>query len=290
MLAAPWRPGGGFSAFLEGLPRVLAAADLLKLVDRITDAIERKRGFVVLYGGHVVKCGLTPVLADLAERGWITALATNGAGSIHDVELALVGRTSEDVEKGLADGTFGMAEETGRLINEWVTAGVADGLGYGESLARGLDRLAPPHVERSLIRRADRAGVPITVHVAVGTDITHQHPACDAAAVGAASHTDFRILAEAVRALHDGGVVLNLGSAVVLPEVFLKALTVARNLHPPVEGFTAADFDMIRHYRPTQNVVRRPTRSGGEGLTFTGHHELMIPLLAAALVERLGGG
>ncbi len=242
-----------------------------------------------MVGGHVVKTGLGPVLVELMRRRAITHLASNGSAVIHDYEMARWGGTSEDVEAGLADGSFGMSEETGRGMNEAIRRGASEGWGMGESLARDLearDDLAEP--ELSLLLQARRLGVPFTVHAAIGAEIIHQHPAADGAAIGATSMVDFRRLAAALERLEDG-VVLNLGSAVVMPEVFLKALTVCRNVNEGrPRAFTAADFDMIRHYRPRVNVVERPTRTGGGvGYQITGHHELMVPMLAWAVLERL---
>ena len=243
-----------------------------------------------MLGGHIVKTGLTPLLIDLVRRGVITHIAMNGSGAIHDYEMARFGGTSEDVASGLRDGTFGMAEETGRGMNDAITAGMASGRGMGEAIGDALAAeasLAQP--ELSLLVNAPRYGVGVTVHAALGAEIIHQHPAANGAAIGDTSHRDFRRLAAALATLHDGGVVLNLGSAVIMPEVFLKALTVARNLsHGKPTGFVSCDLDMQRHYRPQVNVVQRPTLDTGTGYQITGHHELMIPLLAWALVEELG--
>jgi hypothetical protein len=289
--AAP--PGGGrsFRDFLDSLPDILQARSFRAVVDAVVRAAQEQRGVVAMMGGHVVKTGLAPVLVDLMRRGVITHLASNGSAVIHDWEMARFGGTSEDVEAGLADGTFGMAEETGREMNEAIRTGAASGWGLGESLGRALetrDDLAQPDL--SLLLAARRLGVSYTVHAALGAEIIHQHPAVDGAAIGATSHTDFRRLAAHLERL-EGGVVLNLGSAVIMPEVFLKALTVCRNVHDGVpRKFVAADFDMLRHYRPRVNVVERPTRTGGgEGYQITGHHEIMVPLLAWAVVEGLEG-
>lgn len=280
-----------FDQFLASLPDVFAARDLRAVIAALAAAAGR-RGVIVMMGGHVVKTGMGPLLLHLVRRGVITHLAMNSAASIHDFELCAYGGTSEDVAAGLADGTFGMAEETGRDMNAAIAAGHREGHGMGEALGRALLALRDaPGRGQSLLAGALSAGIPVTVHAAIGTDITHQHPAADGAAIGATSMRDFRRLAASVPALHDGGVVLNLGSAVIMPEVFLKALTVARNLGAgrPTD-FTAADFDMIRHYRPRMNVVDRPVRAGGAGYTITGHHELLIPLLVwgvdAALAPR----
>jgi hypothetical protein len=279
LLGKPPDADRSFEAFLAALPDVLAARELRALIRAIVAAAGR-RGVIAMIGGHVVKTGLGPLLIRLMERGAITHLAMNSAASIHDFELCAFGGTSEDVAAGLADGTFGMAGETGRDMNRAIAAGHRNDWGMGESLARALQDAPAAGAAGSLLVSAARLGVPVTVHAAIGTDITHQHPDADGAAIGATSFRDFRRLAAAVPSLHDGGVVLNFGSAVIMPEVFLKALTVARNLgEGKPTDFVAADFDMIRHYRPRMNVVDRPVRAGGSGYSFTGHHELLVPLL-----------
>ena len=268
---------------------MLVARDFLRIVDAIVDAARRKRGVVVMLGGHVVKTGLAPVLADLLRRRVITHIAMNGSGAIHDYEIARFGGTSEDVAAGLRDGTFGMAEETGREMNEAFIEGMRAGQGMGEALARRLDTVdSLLHPELSVLLSAWRLGIPATVHAAIGAEIIHQHPAANGAAIGDTSHRDFRRLAGALPDLDEGGVVLNLGSAVIMPEVFLKALTIARNLNDgrPV-NFVSCDLDMLRHYRPRMNVVQRPTLDSGRGYEITGHHEIMVPLLAWAVVTRL---
>ncbi len=278
-----------FDAFLASWPDVLAARELKALIAALAAAAGR-RGVVVMMGGHVVKTGMGPLLLHLMRRGVITHLAMNSAASIHDFELCAYGGTSEDVAAGIGDGTFGMAEETGRDMNAAIGEGFAKNLGMGEALARALMSLRDaPGREQSLLVGALTLGIPVTVHAAIGTDIIHQHPLADGAALGATSFRDFRRLAGSVPTLHDGGVVLNLGSAVVMPEIFLKALTVARNLEAGrPTGFTAADFDMIRHYRPRLNVVERPTLAGGRGISITGHHELLVPLLVWGVDAALG--
>ena len=242
-----------------------------------------------MLGGHIVKTGVAPVLIDLIQRGVITHVAMNGSAAIHDYEIARFGGTSEDVAAGLKDGTFGMADETGREMNAAFTSGMREKLGMGEALGAALDRSSElAHPEQSVLLAARRHGIVATVHAALGAEIIHQHPAADGAAIGDTSHRDFRRLAAALPDLHDGGVVLNLGSAVIMPEVFLKALTIARNLNEGrPTGFFACDLDMQRHYRPRVNVVQRPTLHGGTGIEITGHHEIMIPLLAWAVVSRL---
>ena len=280
-----------FRAFLAALPDVLVARDFRAVVAAIADAARRTRGVVVMLGGHVVKTGLAPVLVELMRRGVITHVAMNGSAAIHDYEVARFGATSEDVAVGLRDGTFGMADETGREMNEAFVAGMRDGIGMGECLGRTLEQhraLANP--ELSLLLAARRLGVPLTVHAAIGAEIIHQHPAANGAAIGDTSHRDFRRLAGSLPSIDDGGVVLNLGSAVIMPEVFLKALTIARNLGGgKPEHFTSVDLDMQRHYRPRMNVVQRPTLHSGKGYEITGHHEIMVPLLVWGVVTELDG-
>jgi hypothetical protein len=286
--AAP--PGGdrSFGAFLQSLPDVLVARDFLRVADAIAHAARRRRGVVAMVGGHVVKTGLAPILIDLMRRGVITHLAMNGSAAIHDYEVARWGGTSEDVAAGLRDGTFGMAEETGREMNEAFRRGRDERRGMGEALAIALAAAPLAHPELSLLLGAHRLGVPTTVHAAIGAEIIHQHPAADGAAIGETSHRDFRRLAASLPALDDGGVVLNLGSAVILPEVFLKALTIARNLNAGrPKNFTACDCDMQRQYRPRVNVVERPTLAGGRGIQLTGHHEILFPVIAWAVIDRL---
>jgi hypothetical protein len=276
-----------FHAFLDSLPHVLAADHLRTVAAAIVSANRAGRGVVVLVGGHVIKVGLGPLLSDWVRQGIVTHVALNGAAAIHDYELAAFGGTSEDVESGLADGSFGMAEETGSTMNTAITEAGARNQGLGEGLAESL-ALEPnlPGKELSLLLACRDKNVPVTVHTSIGAEIIHQHPLADGAALGATSHRDFRRLAGSLPDLDSGGVVLNLGSAVVLPEVFLKALTIARNLgRGKPTGFLAADFDMIRHYRPRMNVVERPTRDGGTGLMLTGHHELLLPLLVWAVAD-----
>lgn len=281
LLAVPPGDHRDFDSFLASLPDVLAARDLRLVIERTRAAHAKGAGVVLLLGGHVIKVGLGPLVGRLIDTGVVTHIAMNGAAAIHDFELAAYGGTSEDVESGLADGTFGMAEETGRDMNAAINAAAARQTGLGEGLGQAL--LAMPRLpggDVSILARATRRGVPVTVHTAIGAEIIHQHPAADGAAIGATSLRDFDRLAGSLPRLDQGGVVMNWGSAVIMPEVFLKALTVARNLHDgKPAGFLAADFDMIRHYRPAMNVVRRPTRGSGEGVQITGHHEIMMPLV-----------
>ena len=290
--AAPYQPGSGVAGLLDSLPHVLAADSFRAVVDALALARRQKRAILWGMGGHVVKCGLAPVLLDLMGRGYATGFVLNGSAAIHDFEIALAGHTSEDVEAVLPDGRFGAAEETGREMNQAIVEGVRDGIGMGEALGRALDQRdqrgtrnrAP---ESSLLLNAYRARVPVTVHVAIGTDTPHIHPAADGAAIGSATHRDFRLFCGLVTELHQGGIYLNVGSAVLLPEVFLKAISAVRNLGHPLAEFTTVNFDFLQHYRPRVNVVERPhAASGGKGYAITGHHELMIPLLAAALIEK----
>jgi hypothetical protein len=290
--AHPPRGDRSFGAFLAALPDVLVARDFLRVVDAIVSAKRNERGVIVMLGGHIVKTGLAPLLIDLMRRGVITHLAMNGSASIHDFEIARFGGTSEDVAAGLRDGSFGMADETGREMNEAFVRGMRDELGMGQTLGRTLDeadaasRLA--HPELSVLLGAYRLNVPTSVHAALGAEIIHQHPAANGAAIGDTSHRDFRRLAYSLTSIDNGGVVLNLGSAVIMPEVFLKALTIARNLNTGrPRNFVTCDLDMQRHYRPRVNVVQRPTLDGGKGYEITGHHELMVPLLTWAVVEKL---
>ena len=268
---------------------MLVARDFVAVVEAIVQAHRNDRGVVIMLGGHVVKTGLAPLLIDLMRRGIATHIAMNGSAAIHDYEIARFGGTSEDVAAGLKDGTFGMADETGRGMNEAFVQGMRAAWGMGEALARDLDtRSDLVHPELSVVLQAHRLGVPVTVHAALGAEIIHQHPAANGAAIGDTSHRDFRRLAASVLRLDDGGVVLNCGSAVIMPEVFLKALTIARNLNGgKPQGFVSCDLDMQRHYRPRVNVVQRPTLQSGRGYEITGHHEIMVPLLAWAVAEKL---
>jgi hypothetical protein len=291
LLASPPGSDRSFAAFLDSLPDVLAASDLRQVIDAVVSAKRARRGVVLLLGGHVIKVGLGPLVNAWLARGIITHIAMNGAAAIHDFELAAFGGTSEDVETGLADGSFGMAEETGAEMNAAIGAAARANQGMGEGLARALSqRKQVPGADASILLAALRHDVPVTVHAAIGAEIIHQHPTADGAAVGSTSHRDFRRLAASIPDLDHGGAVLNWGSAVMMPEVFLKALTIARNTGGgrPTH-FAAADFDMQRHYRPRVNVVQRPTRAGGSGFLLTGHHELLLPLLVWGVVEKLDG-
>ncbi|HTB14084.1 MAG TPA: hypothetical protein VK752_21075 [Bryobacteraceae bacterium] len=285
--ARPYTKGAGISGLLDSLPKIIAGDHLRGVVEALRRARQQKRAILWGMGGHVVKCGLADVLLDLMRREWVTGFVMNGATSIHDFEIAIAGQTSEDVEAVLPDGRFGAAEETGREMNLAIVEGDREGLGMGEALGKRLESLAKPEfAPHSLLCGAYKASTPVTVHVAVGTDTPHTHPQADGAAIGASTHRDFRLLCSLVRGLDRGGVYLNVGSAVILPEVFLKAVSVVRNLGHPLAEFTTVNFDFLQHYRPTVNVVQRPhAKSGGRGFAITGHHELMIPLLAATLIE-----
>lgn len=279
--AKPYRAGSGVAGLLDSLPRLLAAESFRAVADAIVAARRKRRAIVWAMGGHVIKCGLAPVLIDLMRRGYATLFALNGSAAIHDFEIALAGHTSEDVEAVVPDGRFGSAEETGREM----ARAIAPDLGLGEAYGKALE--GGRHAGVSLLAQAYAAAVPVTVHVAIGTDTPHTHPAVDPAALGAATHRDFRLLCSYLSDLNDGGVFLNCGSAVVLPEVFLKALSAVRNLGHPLADFTTVNLDFLQHYRPRVNVVERPhAGAGGKGYAITGHHELTIPLLAAALIER----
>ena len=288
--AHPPRDDRSFGAFLDALPHVLVARDFRAVVSAIADAAQRERGIVIMLGGHIVKTGLAPVLIDLMRRRIVTHVAMNGSAAIHDYEVARFGATSEDVAAGLEHGTFGMADETGREMNGAFVRGMKEGRGMGESLGLALEEassLANP--ELSLLLAARTLGIPLSVHAALGAEIIHQHPAANGAAIGDTSHRDFRRLAHSLIRIDDGGVVLNLGSAVIMPEVFLKALMIARNLGASKpQNFTTVDLDMTRHYRPRVNVVQRPTLQSGKGYEITGHHEIMVPLLVWSVVEELG--
>ncbi len=288
--ATPVTEHSSLEHYLASLPNILAVQALRELVTHIRRARNLNKPIIWGIGGHVIKTGLGPIMIDLMRRGFVTAIAANGSVLVHDAEIAMVGSTSEDVDASLGAGGFGGAEETGRLLNDAARAGAKEGIGLGEAVGRALLRLKPKHQEASLLCAAYEAHVPFTAHVTVGGDIAHFHPDADGAALGATSHTDFRLLAELVRRMNDGGVYLNIGSAVTLPEVFLKCVTLVRNLGDKLDDITTANFDFIQSYRPLTNVVRRPTADGaGRGYAITGHHELTIPLLAAELICRSAG-
>jgi len=287
--ARPMKAGMSVQDLVQALPRQLAGKDFPELVQRIADAHRNGKPVILGMGAHVIKVGLNPVLIDLMQRGIITAIALNGAGIVHDTEIAMVGRTSEEVADVLGAGAFGAARETGEVLNGAICRGAQKNIGLGEAVGEVLLEQEFPFNDQSLLAQARKLDIPVTVHVAIGTDIIHIHPGADGAAIGQTSHHDFRIFCSLVADL-EGGVYLNVGSAVLLPEVFLKALTVVRNLGHEVKNLTTANFDFIRHYRPATNVVHRPTLEGGRGFNFTGHHELMIPLLGAALLDALADG
>ena len=280
----PFRPGGGLPSLMQSLPGILAAADFKAIVEAIRAARAGDRGIIWGFGAHVLKTGLGPILIDLMERGFVSAIATNGAGIIHDFELALSGSTSEDVDEALGPGRFGMAEETGELLNAAINDGVARGLGLGQAVAERLHAMRPPHERLSVVAAAARLQIPVTVHVAIGTDIIHMHSRASGAALGEGSLRDFRYFVSNVARLK-GGVYLNCGSAVVLPEVFLKAVAIARNQGVSLDQLTTVNMDFTRLYRPMTNVVTRPVVGIGKGYSLVGHHEIMLPLLAAALVD-----
>lgn len=278
-----------FKSFLESLPDFLAARDFREIVHRIAAARRSGKAVILGMGAHPIKVGLSPHIIKLMEEGIVQAVAMNGAGIVHDFEVAFSGQTSEDVASAIGAGAFGMAEETGRIINEAITDGWQKGRGMGFSVGDMILRRKLPYAKMSITAAGARLGIPVTVHVAVGTDIIHVHPQARGEAIGEASHRDFRLFAAMISRLA-GGVYINLGSAVILPEVFLKALTLTRNLRFPVKNFTTVNMDFIPHYRPLSNVVRRPTLEGGRGFHLTGHHEIMFPLLTAALLEEIGKG
>jgi len=281
--AKPPRRGGRVSDLVDGLPDLLAARDFKELLELLRGARTKGKLIVWAMGAHVIKAGLSPVLIDLMKDGWVSGLALNGAGIIHDFELAFAGRTSEDVASEIRTGRFGMAAETGDLLNAAITSGAASGLGLGESVGAMIARSRFPYRKLSLLGTAYRLGIPVTVHVAVGTDIIHMHPQASGEAIGASSLRDFYLFCGLVRNINGGGVFLNVGSAVILPEVFLKAVSLLRNRGERLDGFSTAVFDFIKHYRPAENVARRPLGKRGKGFYFVGPHEIWIPLLAAAL-------
>ena len=289
--ARPHRRGAGIGSWLDSLPHILAAENLRAVVRAVADA--RRRGRPVLWGigGHVIKVGLAPVLIDLARRGYVAGVAMNGAALVHDFEIAMVGRTSEDVPEVLGSGRFGMAQETGLYLNEAAVGAARSGIGLGEAAGKLLSnrRLRAQYPEQSLLVAAYRARIPVSVHLAIGTDTPHMHPSADGASLGQATHHDFRLFCAMVQRMQPGGVYLNWGSAVILPEVFLKAVSVVRNLGTRLAPITTANFDFLQHYRPLENVVRRPTAAAGSrGYAITGHHEILLPLVAAALIETGG--
>ena len=284
--ARPTQPGASFASWFESLPAILGAADVRRVVDALVTARRAGRGIVWGIGAHVIKTGVSPVLIDLMQRGYVSALAMNGAGVIHDFEVALAGATSEDVDEALGPGRFGMAQETGSQLNAVAERASAGGQGFGQAVARFLSDAQPVHADKSIAVAAHRLGIPLTVHVAMGTDITHMHPQASGSAIGDTSLRDFRYFTSSVARLDDG-VYLNCGSAVVLPEIFLKAVALARNRGIALDGLTTVNIDFQRLYRPMTNVVSRPVAgTRGVGISLVGHHEILIPLIAAAVLER----
>ena len=283
--AKPLKKPARFDQFWDSIPEILAGKNLKNLVKLINSARKKNKPVIMTFGAHVIKCGLSPLIIDLMKRNIVTAIGTNGAASIHDFELAYSGQTSEDVAARLADGSFGMTRQTGEFLNNAAKIAARTGQGLGETIGQEIEKNKLPNRSLSVFAQAYKLKVPVTVHVAIGTYIIYQHPQCDGGAWGKASYSDFLRFAETVSGLGSGGVLLNFGSAVILPEVFLKALTICRNLGYNVFDFTTANFDMIRQYRPAQNIVSRPTQHGGQVYDFAGHHEILLPLLYAALVS-----
>jgi hypothetical protein len=278
-------PGDSVSEFLSKLPNILAAQSLRGLAEQMRRARDAGKPIIWGFGGHVVKTGLAPIIIDLMDRGFVTAVAGNGSVLVHDTEIAMVGFTSEDVDATLGKGDFGAARETGELLNAAALHAQEQGIGLGEGMCREVTALEPVHADRSILCQAYSRKIPVTAHLTIGADIGHFHPSADGGALGAASHTDFRLMCSLVREMNGGGVYINYGSAVVLPEIFLKAVTVVRNLGHELSDLTTANFDFVQRYRPMTNVVHRPTANGaGRGFSITGHHELTMPLLAAQLV------
>jgi hypothetical protein len=285
--AKTWQKGSYFKEFLESLPDVLAGAHINTVISSIVTAFKNKKTIVLGMGAHVIKVGLNPVIIDLMERRIITAVAMNGAGIIHDSELAMAGQTSEDVAASIGNGSFGMAQETNSFLSDAIRKAGQNSSGLGESIGRAMIEEDLPFLDQSILVAGARLGIPVTVHVAFGTDIIHMHPGFDPNAAGAATHIDFRTFASVIATLEEG-VYLNVGSAVILPEVFLKAVTLVRNLGHNLDNFTTVNMDFIKHYRPVTNVVNRSTARGGQGFNLTGHHEIMLPLLAAGVIEEIG--
>ncbi len=284
--ASTWKKGGYFLDFLDSLPDIFAGSDIKSIILAIAEAFEKEKTTVFAMGAHVIKVGLNPIVIDLMERGIITAIAMNGAGIIHDFELAMAGVTSEDVSASIKDGSFGMVRETGDFLSDAIKKADLDSEGLGKTVGRKILDHDLPFAGRSILAAGARLGIPVTVHVAIGTDIIHMHPGFDPKAAGGASHRDFRIFASIISTIEEG-VFINIGSAVILPEVFLKAITLVRNLGYDLKNITTVNMDFIRHYRPMTNVVNRPTKEGGKGFHLTGHHEIMLPLVAAGVIERI---
>lgn len=284
--ASTWQTGGSLKAFLDTLPDILAVKDLKVVISSIATAFLNKKTVFLGMGAHVIKVGLNPILIDLVQKKIVNAIAMNGAGIIHDFEIALNGGTSEDVEASIGDGSFGMAQETGEFLSNAIKMAQKESLGLGEAVGKAIVENDLPFKDRSLLAAGFLSGIPVTVHVAIGTDIIHMHPGFDAGAAGSASYRDFMTFASVVSTLNEG-VYLNVGSSVILPEVFLKATTLVRNLGHNLENFTTVNMDFIKQYRPMTNVVNRPTAKGGKGISLTGHHEIMLPLIAAGVMETI---
>lgn len=284
--AKTWEKGGSLKDFLDTIPDILAGSDLKKVISAIAAAAKGKKTIIFGMGAHVIKVGLNPIVVDLMERGVISAVAMNGAGIVHDFELAMTGQTSEDVSASLKDGSFGMARETCTFLCEAIQYAAHQQIGIGEAVGKSILGNELPFLEKSILAAGARLGVPVTVHVAIGTDIIHMHPEFDPKAAGEATHKDFRTFAGMVANLEEG-VYLNVGSAVILPEIFLKAVSLARNLGYHLNKFTTVNMDFISHYRPLTNVVKRPTAHGGRGFNLVGHHEIMLPLIAAGVLEQM---
>ncbi len=273
--------------FIKSLPDILKAKDFKEVLFHSQNAIKSEKPIIIMLGGHTIKCGLSPLFIKAIEKGVIDTIAVNGSVCIHDFEIAFFGKTSEKVDTAIEDGSFGMGEETGHIINEVIEKGYKKGLGYGEAIGKYIYEQKPKFGEYSLLAKAYEHSIPLTVHVGIGTDITHQHKHCDGKAIGGASYRDFKIFTNRIKNLNEGGVLINFGSAVILPEVFLKAVTIVRNLDFPLKNFYTAVFDMNLHYRPLTNIVQRPTSKGGKGYYITGHHEIMIPLFFFSLMETI---
>jgi hypothetical protein len=284
--AKVWEKGSSYKDFLDSLPDILAGNDIKSVIDALARAAQAQKTIVMAMGAHVIKVGLNPIVIDLMQRGVISGVAMNGAGIIHDLEVAMAGQTSEDVAASIDDGSFGMARETCEFLSRAIVESHQNSSGLGQAVGRAIIDQKLPFVQQSILAAGSRLDIPVTVHVAIGTDILHMHPRFDAAKTGEASHRDFRIFASMVGSL-EGGVYLNVGSAVILPEIFLKAVTLARNLGYRLDNVTTVNMDFIRHYRPLTNVIQRPTARGGIGINLVGHHEILFPLIAAGLVETL---
>jgi len=285
--ASCFDPKGSFSEYWNSMPHILAAKELHELVKKIVFAFQSSKPVIFMMGAHIIKCGLSPLIINLMERGIVTCIAMNGAGVIHDAEIAFWGSTSEDVAKAIDDGSFGMVQETPEIINQALAEGAKNSLGFGEAVGKKIFETDCPYQNSSILAKGHELSVPITVHVAIGTDIIHQHRSSDGAVIGELSYRDFKIFCHQISNIGDGGVVLNFGSAVILPEVFLKAVTITRNLGHNVKNFSTANFDIIRQYRPQANVVQRPTQTGGKGYEFIGHHEILLPLLIAGIFTEI---